>query len=171
MTNAMTAEKISISGARMAMRIIIIYAICTFVTSVVRRVTSDEDENLSMFWNEKNWMLRNRSCRTFFAKPAEAREQVKPATPPHVSDATASTISSSPEDRISFVSAPDLIRLTRSAVMNGMNVSMIASPMMNTSVRIVGVLNSRTHLESRLSMDTLPFPNGMVQSYNITNKV
>ena len=59
----------------------------------------------------------------------------------------------------------------KTAVMNGMNVSMIASPMMNTSVRIVGVLNSRTHLESRLSMDTLPFPNGMVQSYNITNKV
>ena len=157
MTNAMTAEKTSISGARIAIRMIIMYAICTFVTSVVRRVTSDEDENLSMFWNEKNWMLRNRSCRTFFAKPADAREQLKPATPPHVSDATASTTSSRPADSTSLVSAPDLMRLTRSAVINGMNVSMIASPMMNNSVRIVGVLNSRMHLESRLSMAALPF--------------
>ena len=51
--NAMTTEKISIRGLRIAVRISIIKDICTLTTSVVRRVTSDEDENLSIFPNVK----------------------------------------------------------------------------------------------------------------------
>ena len=45
-------EKIIIIGERTTVRIIIIYAIWTFVTSVVSLVMSDEVENLSMFSNE-----------------------------------------------------------------------------------------------------------------------
>ena len=52
MTNAMTVEKIRSSGLLMAMRINIINAICTLVTSVVIRVTREDDENLSMFSKE-----------------------------------------------------------------------------------------------------------------------
>ena len=52
MAKLMTIENMSISGLLIAVRINIINAICTLVTSVVRRVTSDDDENLSMFLNE-----------------------------------------------------------------------------------------------------------------------
>ena len=48
----MTKEKISISGPRMAMRMIIIKDIWTLTTSVVIRVTRLETENLSMFSKE-----------------------------------------------------------------------------------------------------------------------
>lgn len=50
MMKAMTTEKMSIRGARTAVRISIMYAICTLVTSVVILVTSDEEEKRSMFW-------------------------------------------------------------------------------------------------------------------------
>ena len=49
MIYAMTMENIIIRGARMAVLIIIMYANCTFPTSVVILVTSDEVENLSIF--------------------------------------------------------------------------------------------------------------------------
>ena len=52
MRKAITKANTSISGARMAVRMIIIYAFCTLVTSVVMRVTRDEARNLSMFSNE-----------------------------------------------------------------------------------------------------------------------
>ena len=45
-------QHMSMRGVRTAIRIIIIYAICTLVTSVVMRVMSEEVENLSMFPNE-----------------------------------------------------------------------------------------------------------------------
>ena len=51
---AITTEKISISGQRIAIRISIIYAIWTLEVSVVRRVTSDEDEKWSMFVKVKD---------------------------------------------------------------------------------------------------------------------
>ena len=50
--NAITDENISISGERIAVRISIINDICTFVISVVRRVTSEAGLNLSIFENE-----------------------------------------------------------------------------------------------------------------------
>ena len=53
MIQAITMENRNISGPRTATRIIIIKAFCTLKTSVVMRVTSDEDENLSMFSNAK----------------------------------------------------------------------------------------------------------------------
>lgn len=52
MAKPMMKEKISISGPRMATRMIIMKDICTFMTSVVIRVTRLETENLSMFSNE-----------------------------------------------------------------------------------------------------------------------
>ena len=46
---AITTENMSISGLLTAVLITIINAICTLLTSVVRRVTRDADENLSIF--------------------------------------------------------------------------------------------------------------------------
>ena len=50
---AMTKAKTSMSGERIARRIIIMKANCTFVTSVVILVTSDEVRKWSIFSNEK----------------------------------------------------------------------------------------------------------------------
>ena len=47
MVMAMVVEKISVIGARTAMRRIIWKAFCTLLTSVVRRVTSEEELNIS----------------------------------------------------------------------------------------------------------------------------
>ena len=44
MTKAMTKANSSMSGQRIAVRMIIIYAFCTLVTSVVSRVTREEVE-------------------------------------------------------------------------------------------------------------------------------
>ena len=48
----MMIENTSISGHLTAVRMIIMNDICTLLTSVVMRVTSDEDENLSIFSKE-----------------------------------------------------------------------------------------------------------------------
>ena len=48
----MTAKR-NISGARTAMRMHIMNAICTLLTSVVMRVTSEAEENLSIFSKAK----------------------------------------------------------------------------------------------------------------------
>ena len=50
--NAITMEKISVIGARTAIRMIIWNAFCTLLTSVVRRVMMDDVLNLSIFANE-----------------------------------------------------------------------------------------------------------------------
>ena len=52
-----TNAKISINGHRTAILIIIIKANCTLFTSVVILVTRLEEENLSMFENEKSCIL------------------------------------------------------------------------------------------------------------------
>ena len=48
----MIIDIVSISGGRIAIRMIIINAFCTFVTSVVSLVTSPAVENLSILENE-----------------------------------------------------------------------------------------------------------------------
>ena len=53
MVNAAISEKSIIIGLLAAIRITIINACCTLVTSVVRRVTILAVENLSMFENAK----------------------------------------------------------------------------------------------------------------------
>ena len=53
----MMLAKISIIGARTAIRVSIINACWTFATSVVRRVTREDVENRSMFENEKSCTL------------------------------------------------------------------------------------------------------------------
>ena len=55
--NAMMKAKMSTSGERTAMRMIIMNACWTLVMSVVRRVTSDELENVSMFAKLNVWIL------------------------------------------------------------------------------------------------------------------
>ena len=57
MINAMVKAKINTSGARTAIRIIIIKACCTLLISVVRRVTSEELENSSMLAKLNVWIL------------------------------------------------------------------------------------------------------------------
>ena len=76
-TNAM----IIISGARTAMRIIIINAFCRFVTSVVIRVTSPAVEYLSILEKENVWIFAYMESRRFAAKPVEASEA---NTPPRI---------------------------------------------------------------------------------------
>ncbi len=88
-TKAMTMANTSIMGLLMATRMIIMYAICTLLVSVVRRVTSELVEKRSMLENENRWMFWNMSCRRFFAKPVAATEQVMPALAPHASDTRA----------------------------------------------------------------------------------
>ena len=57
MAYAITNAKIKTSGARTAMRMMSMNACWTLVTSVVRRVTSDELENWSMLLKENVWIL------------------------------------------------------------------------------------------------------------------
>jgi len=129
------------------------------VTSVVRRVTRDAVENLSIFLNVKDCIFEKISLLRFFAKPADAFAQVKPAIPPHVSDATAMPTSIKPVFRISVMSAPSLIWLMSCAVINGINVSISASPTMKISVRIDDALYSRTHFASFFIIrQKTPFP-------------
>ena len=52
----MIIAKTIMIGARTATRMIIWYAFCTFVTSVVRRVTILAVENLSILEKEKFWI-------------------------------------------------------------------------------------------------------------------
>ena len=57
--NAITMEKMAMSGQRIAMRMIIMYACCTLVTSVVSRVTSELVENRSMLENPESCGTRH----------------------------------------------------------------------------------------------------------------
>ena len=86
----MKMAKTSMSGLRMAVRMICMKAIWTKPTSVVRRVTSELVEKRSMLPNENDWMLWNMSWRRFLARPVEAFAQVMPATVPQASDTSAS---------------------------------------------------------------------------------
>ena len=54
LVNASASAAMNMSGLLTAIRIIIMYAFCTLVTSVVRRVTSDDVEYVSMLPNEKS---------------------------------------------------------------------------------------------------------------------
>ena len=138
----MKNAKISISGQRMAVRTIIMYASWTLETSVVSRVTREEVENLSMFSKEKVCMLSNISCRRFRAKPQEAVEQAEPARAPKVSARPAMRISARPYRRITPISQPALISLTSRAITKGIMHSRITSPVTKTGARIEGLLNS-----------------------------
>ena len=57
--------------------------------SVVRRVTSELDENWSMLANEKRCTAAKTSWRRFIAKPHDAWLHVMPAPMPKASDASA----------------------------------------------------------------------------------
>ena len=95
---------------------VIMKAICTLLMSVVRRVTREAVENLSMFSKEKRWIRAKASCRTLRAKPVEAREPMKPPPAPQHREISAMPTRMSPTRTTSFIGAPALMSLTRSAV-------------------------------------------------------
>ena len=97
---AMTRAKMSVQGERKAMRVIIMKACCTFVTSVVMRVTRPAVEKWSMFWKENSCTWWNMSWRRLLAKPAEAREANTPPRMPNVRDSSAKMTSRSPSERM-----------------------------------------------------------------------
>ena len=74
----MMREMIIMNGARTAMRITIMNAFCTFVTSVVILVTRPGVEYLSMLENENVWIFSYIDCRRFAANPVEASEAKVP---------------------------------------------------------------------------------------------
>ena len=116
MRKAMVMAKMNISGARTAMRMSIMKAIWTLVTSVVMRVTSEAEEKRSMFSKAKPCTRVNISSRRLRAKPVEASAQVLAAAAPHKSEATAISTSFPPSAVTSASGTPALIILTMSAV-------------------------------------------------------
>ena len=58
---------------------------------------------------------------------------------------------------ISFISTPALISFTSSAVMNGMNTSITASPTIKINVSMVGRLNSLTLAIRRFNIESTSF--------------
>ncbi len=71
-TKDITIASTKLTGARIHMRRIIWYEFCTFVTSVVRRVTSPAVLNLSILEKAKVCILSNMPFLKFLAKPVEA---------------------------------------------------------------------------------------------------
>ena len=66
---AITRAITNMMGERTAMRTSIITTDCTWFTSVVRRVTREAVENLSMFLKEKCCTFSNSAWRRFRPKP------------------------------------------------------------------------------------------------------
>ena len=85
----MIIAKMNCNGTRITIRRHIWKDCCTFVTSVVNLVTSDDVEKRSTFANEKRCTLLNRSWRRFFAKPQLAVAANRPAKTPLVKDTAA----------------------------------------------------------------------------------
>ena len=92
------------------------------------------------------------SCRRFLAKPAAARAQVKPASPPQARETSASTTSSAPVRQTTAISAPALMLLTRPAVMKGRKTSITTSRTIRNIVRKVGRRYSLTQPRKRLNI-------------------
>ena len=152
MMKAITMQNMNINGQRIAMRIIIMNDIWTLLTSVVIRVTSEAEENLSIFSNEKLCTRSNISWRRLRAKPVDALAQVAPAMPPQQRDRQAISTRNSPMRTTCSIGALYFIRFTSFAVINGIKVSINASPTIKISVRIVGFLYSLTHPASLFIM-------------------
>ena len=72
MVMAIISAPIIIPGARILIRSIILTKFCTWVTSLVKRVTSEPVENLSIFANEYCCTLRYTSTRISAAKLTDA---------------------------------------------------------------------------------------------------
>ena len=85
MRRVSTQAQISMMGDRTAMRMIIIKAIITLVTSVVSRVMMPLVENLSMLEKENCCTFLYISRRRFRAKPVEALAPNRPDRPPQIS--------------------------------------------------------------------------------------
>ena len=79
---AMKVAMISMKGERASMRIHIIKAFCTLVTSLVSRVMREGVLNLSMFLWEKACTRSNRPMLRFLARPLEATAAIRAARTP-----------------------------------------------------------------------------------------
>ena len=79
---AIIVAQTSIMGERKAIRMNIMNAFCTFVTSVVSLVVSEAVENLSTFAKEKSCTLRKSALLRFFAKPIAATALKRAARAP-----------------------------------------------------------------------------------------
>ena len=88
--------KIRFRGARTDTRSSIWNAFWRLLTSVVMRVTSPDELNLSMLENENVWMLRNMASRKLRANPDDALADERPARMPNVMLSAASTSISAP---------------------------------------------------------------------------
>ena len=130
------------SGQRIAMRMIIMYACWTLVTSVVSRVTSELVENRSMLENENPWILWNTSCLRFLARPVAAIEQVTPAAVPKASEASAMMMRIAACPAIAETPPPSARASMSCAVTNGIAHSSTTSPVTRNGVAQAGLPNS-----------------------------
>ena len=144
-----TIEKISISGLLIAVRISIIKANCTLVISVVRRVTSDDELNLSMFEKENFCTFSNISLLKFLAKPADALAQNLPPSIPAINETIAAPTIIKPYKIIPFTSGSPLdgcTHLPKKEISKGISTSIPASTTIHKTVSTVSRLYSRKHL-------------------------
>ena len=146
--NAMIIAVSMENGARTNIRSSIIYAFCTFVTSVVSLVTSPGGEYLSIFENENVWIFANMALRRFLAKPAEAFEPSTPPIMPAKSPASASRSIQVPVSVIACMLPPLTPLSIMVAMSRGISVSTTTSSIMKTGVRSDARLYSFTSFNS-----------------------
>ena len=140
--NDMTRAQIIVIGALTAPLIIIINAICTFVTSVVSLVTILDVLNLSILKNEYFCIFSYISWRKFLANPADAIAAFFPDCTPKNNDKSAVIKSSAPIIKIAFVSFALTPSSINFATKNGIVISIATSNIIKIGVKIVGFLYS-----------------------------
>ncbi len=111
-------------------------------------MTREAVEKRSIFSKEKLCTLAKMSWRRFFAKPEEARAEVKPPAEPQARDTKLIATRMSPVCKISCICAPALMALTRFAVIKGITTSIMTSHTIRINVMNVGFLYSRTLFKS-----------------------
>ncbi len=119
------------------------------------RVTRPAVEYLSRFANENVWMLRNIACRRLCAKPLEASAPYLPESTPHASETNAMAAMMPPvmhTARKSPLSTP--LSISRAIIM-GIAISMITSPVMKIGVKTDAFLYCLTSAKSVFSIKAL----------------
>ena len=112
------------------------------VTSVVSRVISDAEENLSILAKEKVWILRNIAARRLRAKPADARAPYLPPMIPAYSPTPAATSIASPTRKIRSMRPASTPSSMIFAIKSGITISIATSSSMKRGVIIESRLNS-----------------------------
>ena len=104
---------------------------CTWVTSLVRRVTSEPVEKRSVCWKERFMMRLNRSLRRSLPKPCAAMLANTPHSTPDKPPASTVRIIFTPMEMISAISLFSTPLSTISAIMSGWIRSIATSPAIN----------------------------------------